>query len=391
MLVLSPYQELERQNFVTDPNILSARRVLYIHNLAPIIDAEDDGTLFAEYVQAQVTQVNKVYISGSLPDFKKGYAPELSNVRSFIKGIYTYSVVYKKGLDISQAISEASLNPKYGIITGFKEDPSFLETVGYSDYDIALFDFEDKLSMNFIDKIDFDTIINRSDTLVGSPLEYVPTQIHASDLKTRIELKGILPKICRSYKGKELIDSNTIVKYLPASIQKPSLEFSSGESVALMASDTVKDVLDKKIELGNIHVDLFKTSVRSLSDEFILLFDSTMGGNVNKFTLPASQMNTTRVVESVKKLFEEFVRLGERLSGKFGPVRLMYYSNDYENVLKAIFKNSPTNKLVSRLNKAECVERFMFDVYASPKAMASVFTDMYDLKREHVLATRHLD
>lgn len=373
-------------NLIDDEsNVKKYKRDFYIHDIR--ISPFSDNLQYA-----YVTQVNKMLINELPDDLYENiiFDRPINERNTFVKVIYIYNATLNSLIPLEESLYTAKLKPLYAIITGMTDTERVLNdfTLDSIKYIITLYNFQEKHLMRLYDINQLEQL-KIKDYLI-SPFEFdIPdprtNSVHLIHSKYHNETSHhTYSDIPMMFEGYELIRNNSKIHIYQQtnnsgiSIYDIAQQMENENNTALIIESG--KMLDRTIAIKNLLVDMVKISIKGMFGEFTLIYDTTKGYNIKRIKTPFTTTNLKVFEEYIINLELEFLRYCEKVSDKFGDVRIMLNINDIEHVATCIFKDSiPKDTIKLRMSKYDCINDYIFETLS--QRQVDSFMKIHDLDK----------
>jgi len=377
----------EMDDFIElEKNVQKSKRDFYIHDLSP--SPFDDGLMYG-----LVTQVSKVLIS-KLPysvQHKILFDKPLDKRKTFVKILYMYSITMRSDITTEEAFYKARLKPTYAIITGMTDTQRVYNSFTQDTirYVMTMYNFNEKQLMRLYDSKQLD--ITRKPEFIHTPFEFDipdPRSYAISLIESTVGHNSYHKcyEIPLSFEGYELIRANTQIHIYKEDKGESTSIYDIAKSIQTTKSDNpvivkkTTDLLKRNIAVKNLLVDMVKSSIRSMFGEFTLIYDTVSGHSVKRIITPFTTPNLFVFEEYMLEVELDFLKYCERITEKFGDVRIMLNVNDIEHVTTCIFKDiKPVETIKVRMSKQDCINDYLFEV--TNKGQLEEFKMIHELDR----------
>lgn len=300
-------------------------------------------TLDDKYTQiagSLVSQVTRVIIRG-LPEDE---SPRIAFDRpkgerlTYAKCYYAHlSPNYLHGMGKGTTLGDIDLIPAFAasvgltnthIITkhGVAQATYFVSQVNYLRNDV--FSFMDTLGIKSAEAIAGHTFL-----YVPEPTKYMPTITYKRLSEVRHGHLDSSLSVPKTYKLSEFEDSSTVLNLVT------SKDSDLLETVEVFSH--YEKLRENTLLLNDALIYIVKASLRSLLDEFTLIYDTKMGVNIShaKFPFQHDEVIREQLLAILNNIVLTFTLIGERISERLGSVRIMLNVNDIRHTVEIIFKD----------------------------------------------------
>jgi hypothetical protein len=384
----SEYKEVDLAVYA-ERGIFKSHRDFYIYDQTHT-NAASYG--FENKLFAGVVQVTKLLIKGMPNDDHTVYDRPVEDRSLFIKYIYIYNAFMNSDIeDIDERFQKAILRPIVGMVSAYTDTKQLIQDpLDYNptpidkQYGISIYNFENKSLMSIM----CNPIIMQNGLSIGidrfdivNPKYNIAKQLY----QTNSSDSTLIPD---HFEGKDLIrlgetdiyqhesyyknnNSFTEESLLNLSKQYNKGRFKFGREESGLAvynnemSLKISDLIDKRRMLQSFVIDITKASAFSMFEGFTIMYETGKGQGIKMVKPPFGQYVIDYMNKKMDYVYNEFTRLSEMISEKFGRVRILLNVNNIEHVVKCIFLDNrfqEDNKVVTvRMTKLECVNNYILE------------------------------
>lgn len=352
--------------------IITCARTIYIETANITSTLEEHNSIFDD-IRQDVTIINKVFIKGIpyIPNvegiFDKNKSIDQEYTRSFVKTIitgYISSNKFKTMLTLEELtnLDNVVFDLENIIISGYVESCEDLVDKKYIEFNTTVINFYENHIVSLNDSKDGNNNLN---VIVYDPLEYVPN--FCKDISSLSTDSFVKKRLLNDF-----LDDQTKIKFVSRIGEKPTFNFMDVSENSLIIPNKIYNVgggkssgefmIDLYMDSKEIHNVLFKDEIRSLFDNFVLIYDSSLGMNIRKIIVPTPNMNSNKTKLDIKNIIRDFRSFSHYLYDKYKTeMRIIYNSSDRLNKSVIIFRNSnfPLNNIEYIMNKREILENFI--------------------------------
>lgn len=396
MMIRSFNPEFSEEEYYDEQekNVLKYNRNIYIHDIIPSPFTSEGAT----NSYGTVTQVNKVLVRG-LPyndcnssfEFNK----DINDRITFVKSMYIYKASFNTNIDQDErGFDNVILEPIFAIVTGLTNtmveiNDRLSESARYL---TNIYRFSDNTLASIYDTTNFNMNkgnlgIRLFQLDIPDPRYNFMSIVNSANRYNKFNNCYTIP---RRFVGSDLIRGNTkIHKYINNNVRHDSIKDISkrynDEKGMLISSSAVSEIINRQILVRNLIVDMVKAGVKSMFEEFTMIYDTKLGTNVKSIKIPCDGFGKEYFEEYFVALTLEFTKSCEKITERYGEVYIRLFVNDIEHIAACTFiedklNGLPYNTITVRMNKQECIREFLFETSFTNEEM-NRFSELHDIDK----------
>jgi hypothetical protein len=387
----------------SEDTVSKIQRTIHIYDKTHSYASFKDGSLKCH---CGVIVDTKLLVRDFPEDFdNKHYDRDVQNRISFIKFTHIFNCyIDDNDGNIVDRFRRAELTPIYAIASGYTDTRIWSEYLG--DYDklafaTTIYQFDRKRMSHSYTYANLDMPFKKQIIQLDV---CDPRSIRIKDLSNRsydLHDESCCFEIPERFVGKDLIrDGITKVVDIESPFEKENtfteqnmIKYSAMNSMGLLPkvklgsqlfqkdiySAESLDLIDKKQMLRNLIIDMTKGSLYSLFDSYIMVFNPRKCG-FTEVKAPFREFVRPYMEERMSFIHMEFEIFCNKIIDKVGNIRVFFYTNEIETVVKCTFLDSDCNRKVTlRISKLDCIKDYILETGNTMANKLRRFRDVYDL------------